>query len=99
MNPLVIPSVGLPSYREQTPQVRSRFERLKAREVILIFHHQIKPASKNGGAFFSGPFAPRWKCFVSGIDGNTSLRCPEFWDGAQNFASGGIVYVSGRTSG
>jgi NitT/TauT family transport system ATP-binding protein len=35
MNPLVIPPVGLPSYREQTPQVRSRFERLKAREVIL----------------------------------------------------------------
>jgi NitT/TauT family transport system ATP-binding protein len=35
MNQIVIPSTGLPSYREQTHQVRSRFERLKAREVIL----------------------------------------------------------------
>jgi len=35
MNQIVIPSAGLPSYRDQTHQVRSRFERLKAREVIL----------------------------------------------------------------
>jgi NitT/TauT family transport system ATP-binding protein len=35
MDDIVIPSQLLPSYREQSPAVRARFERLKAREVIL----------------------------------------------------------------
>ena len=35
MDDIVIPGQLLPSYREQTPAVRARFERLKAREVIL----------------------------------------------------------------
>jgi NitT/TauT family transport system ATP-binding protein len=35
MDDIVIPSQLLPSYREQSTAVRARFERLKAREVIL----------------------------------------------------------------
>jgi len=35
MNDIAIPGQLLPSYREQSPAVRARFERLKAREVIL----------------------------------------------------------------
>jgi len=35
MNDIAIPGQLLPSYREQAPAVRARFERLKAREVIL----------------------------------------------------------------
>jgi NitT/TauT family transport system ATP-binding protein len=35
MNDVAIPGQALPSYREQSAAVRARFERLKAREVIL----------------------------------------------------------------
>ena len=35
MNDIAIPGQLLPSYREQSAAVRARFERLKAREVIL----------------------------------------------------------------
>ena len=39
MNQLVV-SRALPSYRDQTPAVRARFERIKARDVILRVEHQ-----------------------------------------------------------
>ena len=47
MNQLVAP-LPLPSYLDQTPEVRARFERLKAREVILDVQHLNK-------RFGSGP--------------------------------------------
>jgi NitT/TauT family transport system ATP-binding protein len=42
MNQLVPPSLGLPSYLDQSAQVRARFDRLKTREVILQVRHLEK---------------------------------------------------------
>ncbi len=42
MNDIGIPAALLPSYREQSPAVRARFESLKAREVMLTVSHLDK---------------------------------------------------------
>ena len=49
MNQLVV-SRALPSYRDQTPAVRARFERLKARDVILRVEHLSKTFNSREGS-------------------------------------------------
>jgi NitT/TauT family transport system ATP-binding protein len=48
MDEIVLPSRLLPSYREQSQEVRARFERLKAREVILTISHLQKNFERGG---------------------------------------------------
>ena len=48
MDDIVIPTQLLPSYREQSPEVRARFEALKRREVILSVEHLGKEFQANG---------------------------------------------------
>ncbi len=42
MNDIAVPAALLPSYREQSPAVRTRFDSLKAREVMLTVSHLHK---------------------------------------------------------
>lgn len=44
----MLPSTDLPEYREQTPEVRARFERLKARETILEVRNLTKTFTAQG---------------------------------------------------
>ncbi len=48
MNDIIIPSQLLPSYREQSPPVRARFDNLKAREIILTVSHLHKNFDSEG---------------------------------------------------
>jgi NitT/TauT family transport system ATP-binding protein len=48
MNDLTLPRALLPSYLEQSEAVRGRFERLKAREVILTISHLHKNFERAG---------------------------------------------------
>src|SRR5580700_4198586 len=48
MNDIVIPSQLLPSYREQCAAVRTRFDSLKAREIILTVSHLHKNFDSEG---------------------------------------------------
>src|SRR6202050_2764728 len=48
MNDIVIPSHLLPSYREQSAAVRTRFDSLKAREIILTVSHLHKNFDSEG---------------------------------------------------
>ncbi len=48
MNDIIIPSQLLPSYREQSPPVRARFDSLKAREIILTVSHLHKNFDSEG---------------------------------------------------
>jgi NitT/TauT family transport system ATP-binding protein len=48
MDDIVLPASLLPSYREQSAQVRARFEALKAREVILTVSHLQKVFENHG---------------------------------------------------
>src|SRR6202050_4234457 len=48
MNDIVIPSHLLPSYREQSAAVRTRFDSLKAREIILTVSHLQKVFESQG---------------------------------------------------
>jgi NitT/TauT family transport system ATP-binding protein len=49
MDDIVIPNSALPSYREQAPAVRSRFERMKSRDMILTVDHLGKKFSSKKG--------------------------------------------------
>jgi NitT/TauT family transport system ATP-binding protein len=49
MDDIVITASDLPSYREQSPAVRSRFERMKSRDVILTVDHLGKNFSSKKG--------------------------------------------------
>ena len=49
MNQLVMPR-ALPSHRDQSPEVRARFDRLKSRDVILRVEHLTKVFNSNGGS-------------------------------------------------
>ncbi len=49
MNQLVM-SRALPSYRDQTPAVRARFERIKARDVLLRVEHLSKTFNSREGS-------------------------------------------------
>jgi NitT/TauT family transport system ATP-binding protein len=48
MDALNVPTAGLPSYLEQPAAVRERFERLKAREIILTVSHLHKHFRSGG---------------------------------------------------
>jgi NitT/TauT family transport system ATP-binding protein len=48
MNQIVPPTQGLPSYLDQSSQVRARFDRLKARDVILQVR-QLEKVFRQGG--------------------------------------------------
>jgi NitT/TauT family transport system ATP-binding protein len=48
MNELTLPRQLLPSYLEQSAEVRERFDRLKAREVILTISHLSKTFESTG---------------------------------------------------
>jgi len=48
MNDITLPRALLPSYLEQSEEVRARFERLKAREVILTISHLQKNFERGG---------------------------------------------------
>jgi NitT/TauT family transport system ATP-binding protein len=48
MNHLVLPR-ALPSYRDQAPEVRARFDRLKSRDVLLRVEHLTKTFSTQAG--------------------------------------------------
>jgi len=48
MDEMIIPAEALPSYLDQSAPVRERFERLKAREVILTVSHLCKHFSSGG---------------------------------------------------
>ncbi len=47
---LAVPKAGLPSYLEQSPQVRERFARLHAREIILTVSHLEKSFASTRGS-------------------------------------------------
>ena len=49
MNQLVMPR-ALPSYQDQSPEVRARFDRLKSRDVILRVERLTKIFNTHGGA-------------------------------------------------
>ena len=64
----------------------------EAGQIVLIFHHEVEPAAKNGGALLGGFLAPGGEGAIGGFDGLAGFGAGEFWDGADDFAGGGIVH-------
>ena len=71
----------------------------QAREIILIFDHQVEPLAENDGALFCGFGAPGFEGLIGGFDGAAGFRAGEFWNFAEDFAGGRIIHVERGAAG
>ena len=66
------------------------FQRHQARQIVLMLHHQLKPAAQDSGAFFGGKGAPCGQRAGGGIDSLAGFCAAHFGHAAQLLAVGGV---------
>ena len=66
------------------------FQRHQARQIVLMLHHQLKPAAQDSGAFFGGKGAPCGQRAGGGIDSLAGFCGAHFGHAAQLLAVGGV---------
>ncbi len=83
---------GVANFAFRFRQRFTLFQRHQTRQIVLMFHHQIEPATQDIGSLFGGERAPGGQGAIGGVDGVARLFRPHFGHIAERFPVGGVAH-------
>lgn len=87
---------GVANFAFRFRQRFTLFQRHQMRQIVLMFHHQIEPATQDIGSLFGGERAPGGQGAIGGVDGVARLFRPILGTLPSGFPLAGLL--TGMTS-